>query len=156
MSDLENQLQEVINEAKFPGIDAGRVTKYSAVVSHNGVLGSHAVIFHHNDQTGEKTEHDRMGSSAKGHEKAIYANIKKKYGNVMFEGFEEEDQLDELDKNTEILVGKLNVDENGKLIYSEYSDGFWIKNRYEKNDDGSNTNYTEDSDGKWQMANTCV
>ena len=118
MSDLENQLQEVITEAKFPGIDAGRVTKYSAVVSHNGVLGSHAVIFHHNDQTGEKTEHDRMGSSAKGHEKAIYANIKKKYGNVMFEGFEEEDQLDEETKSENPIIEMIDSLMSGELAES--------------------------------------
>jgi hypothetical protein len=37
-------------------------------------------------------------------------------------------------------------DKNGKLIYLEYSDGYWFKREY---NDRGNTIYSENSDGHW-------
>ena len=56
--------------------------------------------------------------------------------------------------NTKTIAQQLNIksfpfrikDDRGNVIYTEDSDGFWI--RYER-DDRCNTTYFEDSDGFW-------
>ena len=37
-------------------------------------------------------------------------------------------------------------DQNGKVTYFEYSDGYWFRREYDEND---NQTYFEDSDGYW-------
>ena len=39
-----------------------------------------------------------------------------------------------MNKNSKIFLIKKEINENGNIIYKEYSDGYWIKREYDKND----------------------